>query len=212
MIISVSGMDGTGKSTSSNYIADLLKDAEYDVKLIHMTGKYLSPTNYVLSKCKKLRVDESNITRVINKKNTKEQKGKDLLFLLRPIFLMIDIYIVYVLFILPLRYMRKMIVCDRYFYDYVIDTRFRGRLSERGFSFLLKVIPKPEISLLLTVSPTISHDRDQDFDIKIHHEKSKLYLECESLFDYRIDTNRNLDVLQKETKRIIMRRLKDGWR
>jgi hypothetical protein len=92
----------------------------------------------------------------------------------------------------------------------VIDLKFWEKISESSFNFLSKIIPRPEISLLLMGSPKTSYDRDRDWNLKIHREKPKLYLEYESLFDYKIDVDRNLDVLQKEIKSVITKRLNDG--
>lgn len=74
-------------------------------------------------------------------------------------------YILGHLVVLHTRAKGELLICDRYFYDYMIQRTFRSLPSWLAM-FLEKLIPKPDMVVFLTSSPEVVYSRKQEIPIE----------------------------------------------
>ena len=150
MILTLSGMDGSGKTTLSLKIA-----AESDRFVRVSRGGYflLEP---IMRGIRYLKGIDS-------KKSTKNpflSKGdKPWLFKFWPWLVLADDLIHYWLVLKPVSVFYN-IVCDRYMYDRLIGLKYHGFLGERAYALYKNLIPSPTKALILEVEPSIALERE----------------------------------------------------
>lgn len=60
----------------------------------------------------------------------------------------------------------KLVVFDRYYYDYFIDRyRYRLNISDRVLKRTLPIIPKPDITIILVGTPEVIYDRKKEIPL-----------------------------------------------
>lgn len=149
-IISVSGVDGSGKTTGSLFLYEEFKKIGKQVKMIH-TG-----TTPLLRQ-------DANGTK----------------YRFSPIgYLSLIKDSAYILFSLLTNIHYDVVIFDRYIYDSLVKITYKQkRKTINKFLLLLLtwLIPKPKLSLLFEVPPKLSHERDRNYSLEYHEEKYSLY-------------------------------------
>ena len=145
-MISYIGPDGSGKSTAINYSVEFLERN----KISHKT---LYPFNYfILRKLINFFQNNINLSSTVQKKKNLVTKNKNVVIkIFWPIFALIDSWLWY--FYVTKINSKDILLCDRYFHD--LSTAFDE--FNLAFSFLnkfyIKLIPKPDIVILLSGEP-----------------------------------------------------------
>ena len=175
MIIVFSGLDGSGKSTHA------LKTKHYLLKKGHST---------VYRHVVKSSISES-IAKGINKISPKTKKGlekklrsnkkRHLLAWGKRITLFFDI----ILFNLKYHQFKENkkahIICDRYFYDELIQFKYLSLGLDFLFNIYNEIILKPDIIFYLEVTPQTAFRRKPEYKFSYYTHKSKLYTKIKSL-------------------------------
>lgn len=82
---------------------------------------------------------------------------------IRFLIYLIDFTVGYLICVIPLKWQRKLVVFDRYYYDYYVDMyRYHYSLPKwvpRFFSF---IIPRPTITFVLHASPQVIYNRKKE--------------------------------------------------
>lgn len=150
--ISFSGADGTGKTTLTKNFARILKLININSKIVHFYHD-----NLLFKLLKLLRIVR---TPTMNKsyykmtrQNTKRVKleGKSLIWAAAHF---LDSYIQYIFSNIFVG--NRIIIFDRYFYDYLISFKY---LNIKNHFFFSNFIPKPDIGVVVVVDPTVAHRR-----------------------------------------------------
>lgn len=164
MLITFSGLDGSGKTTQAIIVCDLLTSWGYSSELIH-----LIPWTWVNQIGEKLSRNQVNTHRRIN---DKKRPGFFHRFLQLG-FMSLDL--IRFRFLLWSKSVNTVVVCDRYFYDLGIQAYYIGVMP----NWLLKTywwfIPKPDHAFLLEVSPILAEQREGEHISAYYHEKQILY-------------------------------------
>lgn len=131
MIIALEGMDGSGKTTQAKVLVQRLEYQGYKVK-------YVRPVYILADIIAKLGIKLNKYsprkTRV-----QRNQKGKKIL-----LSFVGYLYAVVSYLLLILIGYKRIIICDRFFYQFFFD------LYGNWFRIFLKIFPKPQITFLLS--------------------------------------------------------------
>ena len=156
-VIVLMGIDGSGKSTQAGLLCHALKKRGFKVKVIYAgnTGVKLGRRfSFYLS----LPIDVI-AHRLLNLHN-KSALSKYRALLKLDEFLSFLNYIILVLpKILFYRRIYEVLITDRYVYDYILSVVARKRYSGTLIRILLRIVPKPTITILLDVDPLIAYQR-----------------------------------------------------
>ncbi|OGC47184.1 hypothetical protein A2886_00875 [candidate division WWE3 bacterium RIFCSPHIGHO2_01_FULL_42_13] len=162
MIISISGPDGSGKTTLAGRLYKELLSKKRKVIYIHISRYFLLEPLF-----KAVRKTDSrgyNVKLDYKKRALWEQ--------LLVVTTIIDVWANY-LYLRLLSLMRYVVVCDRYFYDRTVGYVLHGFLSERTARIYLKMIPRSDFGFLLMASSQevlvreTGYVHDKEFHMKL---------------------------------------------
>jgi thymidylate kinase len=167
MLITVSGLDGAGKSTLIQWLRSTLERDGHRVTVLHlMTHVGLDAyARYIRNRIFGVREkpwELNELTREIKYKTLRHRIRAAILWskILREILYPIDL----VLFLGYRFYVevlcRRVLVMDRYFYDRLVDLA-NGR-NWRVLRFLERLTPTPDIAFLLDVPPEQAYARKRE--------------------------------------------------
>lgn len=175
MIISFSGLGGSGKSTQIKNIVEKLSNKKNKNKVIVLRDKFLWPkiANLFNKKTKK----QKNIE---TKKKSNINFLQRLKLVIRSFFYFFDSWRIYFFSIL-LDSKNNLVIYDRYMYDFFIELNFPQKRLTSFNKFLMKFLPKPDIMFYFDISPEVSIKRKFEMEkeaLTIYHN---LYHEVFSL-------------------------------
>lgn len=199
------GMDGSGKTTLAKLVVDELKKNK--IKCNYVYGRYkpiLSKPILELGRALFLRGKDVRMYSDYSKTKKEVARKHKILALIYRNILFLDYYIqLFIKIIIPKKFGR-VIVCDRYVYDTVInDIPMQGdgfnevkRLIETCF----RVAPKPDLVFLIDVPEEIAFQRKSDTpSIEYLRERRRMYLDIGEEYGIVIlDGSKKLDELRRE--------------
>ncbi len=164
MIISFSGIDGSGKSTQAQYVADYLREQGYEGNVLHLTQwTWVYQIGIRFSSEKKEKPPSSKAT------TPKSWQRR-----LRQIVAILDVvrFRVNCLRLSP----NQFLICDRYFYDLGIQGAYSGAYPPDFLSRYWRMVPEPTLSFLLDVPSGLAEQRETDkHETEYYTEKRALY-------------------------------------
>ena len=130
---------------------------------------------------------------------------------IRFLMYLVDFTIGYYLKVTPLKWKRKLIVFDRYYYDYFVDMyRYHYSLPQWVPHFFSAIIPKPEITFVLYASPEILYQRKRELTLEETERQCAAFKDVAKKVRGAviIDVNRPIDDIVKDiVSHIINRRV-----
>ena len=155
-------MDGTGKTTQAKLLKEHLENRKLSVLYLHRIANSLS----------------NRLAKTVSK-TTSQKKGE------RSDFPLLNKKIRHLAFIFDLIYFKLMmnkhlrssdiLICDRYFFDNIIQLRYLGVLGEGNNPFFFNSIPSPNICFFLNISPEEAFEREGEHELNYYQKKSELY-------------------------------------
>jgi thymidylate kinase len=172
MLITFSGLDGSGKSTLIDFLRDSLEKDDQKVAIAHMNydiGLY-SALRFLVDKLR----GRAKVRRQTHPPRKVTQKGlrsiaarlryqlvwnKAVRFLVYPLDVLI--FLVYRFYVERLN--RQVLIMDRYFYDTLVDVT--GGRRSLGLRFLSWLTPTPNLSVFLDISPEEAVSRKNEYPV-----------------------------------------------
>lgn len=196
MLITFSGIVGSGKSTSAKYVRDLLEAQQLDP--VYLRFRFLSWRKMMVGGGNKKPASEA-------KKQTAPQRPRALRNQ-KPASLTFALFAGYVARMLNFRLFRhvklrdRIAICDRYFYDNLVHYRLESRVELLYFRILCKVMPRPDLGLMTTAAPEIIIRRRGHYEPNYIYRLHEKYQRISEVFcDLRLvktdDTEQATDVL-----------------
>jgi thymidylate kinase len=191
MLVSISGLDGSGKTTLVNSLSQDFKEKKIIVNTFWGKLNSLLIQKLILLKNRKMK----NKTFNNNFNRTRIVKTK--------ILELTPVYHLYVIFFLLLYFFQlssdlykyqqnsDLIILDRYIDDMFVDLAYDGNRNLKIIEFYLqkfnRIFPNPDIKIFLDVKPKISLIRKNDIPNKeFIYQKYKLYKEIVKPENYEI--------------------------
>ena len=181
MLITFSGMDGAGKSTQIDLLEDKLRQNGFRCKKIWARGGY-TPGFELLKKLVRLILGRSAIPQGKSAKRTKVI-SKPAVARVWLILAMLDLIVLYAIYMRFQLILGKKIICDRYVEDTYIDFMLNFPQIDFEKMLLWKVLvfsaPRPTLAILLLLPVAISMKRSK--------EKNEPYPDSEATLEKRLE-------------------------
>lgn len=202
-ILTVSGLDGSGKSTQIELLKKSLESQGKKVFYFHaiefsLANKIADFKRKYCLICKltgKCKIPSNKETRSVTKANALQIE-------LRKLFLKIDLFRFKKLLIKLPSENFDYVLSARYFYDSLINIEYLAK-KEIDYSY---PIVKPDVSIYLQANPELimSRDRVPDQGLQYLIDKKNIYDKYASIFEMKIvDGNKNMDDIQQEIKALL---------
>lgn len=199
-ILTVSGLDGSGKSTQIELLKKSLESQGKKVFYFHAIEFSLANkiTDFKRKYCLICKLT-GKCKIPSNKETLSVTKANALQIELRKLFLKIDLFRFKKLLTKLASENFDYVLSDRYFYDSLINIEYLAK-KEIDYSY---PIVKPDVSIYLQADPELimSRDRVPDQGLQYLIDKKNIYDKYASIFEMKIvDGNENMDDIQQKIR------------
>lgn len=231
MLISISGVDGSGKTTYAKILYDILSFCELRTSFVWSrvgSSNFLKPLSKMVKIFYNLKKRKNISEYSENSEEESEARRKDLFgksLILRELglfILLLEMLWQYTFKIrLPL-FLNKVVICDRYIYDTIVDivTRYKvnpDAVDGKLFTKILTALtPKPDLAYVLTVPLSdVCNRRKVGSDVRsLIKEQIDLYKEISLMYNLRqISTNNgeSINEISDKINHQILMRYYEKW-
>jgi|SRR3989344_8627107 len=164
-LISLSGVDGSGKTTQAKILYSTLTRKRFSVIKVQ-TFEYL-----ILKPITNIFKRNGSFKQIPKYYSTNTNPILRLWFV--PAF--IDMWIIYLTKIIPITFKYDIVISDRYFTDMAVSIASLGYMPRRFFELYIKFLPRANKQILLLLDPKTSLERSKEYDLKYHSAQNQLY-------------------------------------
>lgn len=201
MLITFSGIDGSGKTTQAQYVTSLLQLEGLQVHYVHITRWTLVNSLG--------RLTQSGKTQ--HTRDGAAQPRNDVFTLMRHFVSLLDVIRFRVLVTYQDNIRRRAVVCDRFFHDLGVHALYTGVMSTKFEHFYWRVVPSPTILILLDVPPEIAKQREGEHSLAYYQIKRKLYLERAPLWGAIVISAVEIEKTQQMINQILRSHLENNF-
>lgn len=182
LLISFSGLDGSGKSTQIENLRERLSAADLKVKLLAFWDDVVVMTRYREGFVHKVYKSEKGIGAPDKPVNRRDKN-------VRAWYLTMARYALYVLDASHLRKVVKsalksgadVVIMDRYIYDELANLPLERPATRAFVRFIESIVPLPDIAYLLDADPEAAHARKPEYPVDFMHKCRAAYYRLASL-------------------------------
>lgn len=183
MLISFSGVDGSGKSTQIDNLRSALQAAGLNTSLLAFWDNVVVGVKYREGFVHKVYKSERGIGAPGKPVNRRDKN-------MRGWHLTLARHFLYLLDALNLRRVvarerRKsgvdVVILDRYIFDELSNLNLANPLSRRVVKFVQALVPRPDISYLLDADPTAAYARKPEYPVEFMKKCRRAYFELAAL-------------------------------
>jgi thymidylate kinase len=204
MIITFSGVDGSGKTTQSRYVAQLLQSRGYSVRYIHMTRWTWVYAIGQLSKGRRER--DYSLDGACLRSNLLGRLMK----MVRQIVSLVDLLRFRWCAFYQTRVRRRVLVCDRFFYDLGVQALYTDMMGPNLARWYWSLVPTPTVPILLDVPPEMAQRREGQHLSAYYQTKCELYLEYASLWRAVVIEATELEDTKQAVNRVLNKHFESG--
>lgn len=191
MLISFSGVDGSGKSTQIEMFSKYFKKTNKKVLVLKIFEYFLLKP--VIALLKKNKTSKLGII----------SKTQNPIFVLWCIPALLDIWISYLINILPALFKYDIIICDRYYYDMAVNMAYYGYMPKSFLKYYIGLLPRSDIGITFLLDPLPAHKRSKEFDLSYYIDQHKLYSNLKWLTKVIIVDKKSHIMVGSEVRRIL---------
>jgi dTMP kinase len=213
LLICFIGVDGSGKTSHASRLALCLSKKGYSCKYVKLVSRPILLYFFLIftKLCGYWGPFKKGVW--LNPIfNAPKSVAKNLGKIYRLLLLVDYALIIFWKVILPMRF-KKVIICDRYVFDVIIELTLSNLLTQRFAKVLLFISPLANAIFFLKASPTDINKRRPDFSPEYLIKKQKIYqnlLKLLNLNFYIIDTSKSFNLNQLYIRKLTQRILSLG--
>jgi thymidylate kinase len=171
LLISFSGVDGSGKSTQIAAVREALAGWRYQTKLLAFWDDVVVLTRYRESFVHKVYKSEQGIgspEKPVNRRDKNVRRWY--LTLARHLLYLIDALNLRRVIARARRSKPDVIIMDRYIYDELANLPLSNPLSRAFAKVVSAMVPRPDIAFLLDADPEAARARKPEYPLEFMHE------------------------------------------
>lgn len=182
LLISFSGVDGSGKSTQIENLRAALEASGLNTHLLAFWDNVVVGVKYREGFVHKIYKSERGIGspgKPVNRRD-KNMRGWRLTFA-RHLLYLLDALSLCRVIAREKKTGTDVIILDRYIYDELSNLNLRNPLSRAFVRFIHAFVPKPDIAYLLDADPATAHERKPEYPLEFTEECRRAYVELANL-------------------------------
>jgi thymidylate kinase len=182
LLVSFSGLDGSGKSTQIESLCSRLRERGLSVQTLAFWDDVVVMTRYREGFVHKVYGSEKGIGAPGRPVNRRDKN-------VRAWYLSFARHILYLLDAIHLRFVLRrarrpqtdVIVMDRYIYDELANLPLSNAVTRRFVRAMLALVPRPDIAYLLDVDPETARARKPEYPVEFMHKCRQAYLQLAAM-------------------------------
>ena len=201
ILLSFSGMDGSGKSTQIEQLCDDLANSGFTVKRVEFWNNVVAFSSLRADFSRRVFQNNGEVDKPANRNDKNARKW----------YLIAGRHVLYLFDAMKLRRVvntmltgdTDIIIFDRYIYDQLATLPLENSFTNAYANFILQFVPKPHISFLIDAVPEVARARKPEYPLDFMHRYRKAYLRLSTIAGLTVIPPLNIE----EAHRAILREI-----